>query len=372
MVHLSLRSVKLEPSADAVTAVLAVAQRAQERLPDADAPLAERLFALECAAGAGTAGAPIMERYRSSLRDVDWWLSEDWEPDVPHTVILAQALSASAALDLSTPVGWQDKLADALEVLEKRRSKLSLRHDPALLATVLRGVAATELAAPTWLLDASGSCLDEYAPVGAIAQLVDALYRNNAKAALTAKAVAAAFAGADASDHDAAYARWWLSRRQPGISSHLGPPAVADARLQALAAAEPFNGEVAAMLMEVAFTEAGHLIIGTETEVAGKRSKTDAYTYITRALYRGSFFAALVGLGVLMNLHDIAVSIAPKGKVDLFEHLIVAVCFALLSFCITTTAEAIYKALDKEAPSWTTRFDSLIGLVAALIGAWVG
>lgn len=372
MVHLSLRPVKLEPSADAVTAVLGVGQRAQERLPDADAPLAERLFALECAARAGAAGAPIIERYRSSLRDVDWWLADDWEPDVPHTVILAQALSANAALDLSTPVGWQDKLEGALELLEKRRTKVNLRHDPALLATVLRGVAATELAVPTWLLDASESCLDEYAPVGAIAQLVDALYRNKANAELTSKAVTAAFAGADASDHDAAYARWWLSSRQPGISSHLGPSAVGDARLQAIATAEPFDAEVAAMLMEVAFDEAGQLIIGTATEVAGTRSKTDAYTYITRALYRGSFFASLVALGVLMNLHDIAVAIAPKGKVDLFEHLIVAVCFALLSFCITTTAEGVYKALGKEAPSWTTRFDSLISLIAALIGAWVG
>ena len=110
MVHLSLRPVKLEPSADAVTAVLGVGQRAQERLPDADAPLAERLFALECAARAGAAGAPIIERYRSSLRDVDWWLADDWEPDVPHTVILAQALSANAALDLSTPVAGRTSL----------------------------------------------------------------------------------------------------------------------------------------------------------------------------------------------------------------------------------------------------------------------
>jgi hypothetical protein len=372
MVHLSLQPVKLEPSAMAVTAVLGVGQRAQERLPDADAPLVERLFALECAAGAGAAGAPTAERYRSSLRDVDWGLADDWEPDVPHTVILAQALSASAALDLSTPTEWQQKLSEALEVLQKRSTKLSLRHDPALLATVLRGVAATELAVPTWLLDASESCLDEYSPVGAIVQLADALYRNKTTTALTTKAVTAAFAGADASDHDAAYARWWLSRRQPGISGHLGPSAVADARLQALAAAEPFDGEVAAMLMEVAFGEASQLIIGSETEIAGKRSKADAYTHITRALYRGSFFAALVVLGVLTNLHDIAVAIAPRNKTDLFEHLIVAVCFALLSFCITTTAEAVYKALDKEAPSWTTRFDNLIGLIAALIGAWVG
>ena len=239
------------------------------------------------------------------------------------------------------------------------------------MATVLRGVAATELAVPTWLLDASESCLDEYAPVGAIAQLVDALYRNKANAELTSKAVTAAFAGADASTM-MRRTRWWLSSRQPGISSHLGPSAVGDARLQAIATAEPFDAEVAAMLMEVAFDEAGQLIIGTATEVAGTRSKTDAYTYITRALYRGSFFASLVALGVLMNLHDIAVAIAPKGKVDLFEHLIVAVCFALLSFCITTTAEGVYKALGKEAPSWTTRFDSLISLIAALIGAWVG
>jgi hypothetical protein len=372
MVHLSRRPAKLKPSADAVTAVLGVGQRAQERLPDAEAPLSERLFALECAARAGAAGALIIERYRSSLRDVDWWLADDWEPDVPHTVILAQALSASAALDLSTPVGWQDKLECALEVLEKRRTRVNLRHDPALVAAVLRGVAATELAVPIWLLDASESCLDEYAPVGSIAQLVDALYRNKATAALTSKAVTAAFAGADASDHDAAYARWWLSGRQPGIASHLGPSAVGDARLQAIAGAEPFDREVAAMLMEVAFAEAGELIIGTATEVAGARSKSDAYADITRALYRGSFFASLVALGVLMNLHDIAAGFAPKGKVDLVEHLIVAVCFALLSFCITTTAEGVYKALGKEAPSWTTRFDSLIGLIAALIGAWVG
>lgn len=371
MVHLSLKPAKLQPSSDAVTAVLAVGQRAQERLPDADAPLPDRLFALECAARAGNAGAPITERYRPSLRDVDWWLEEEWEPDVPHTVILAQALSATAALGLSTPAGWQYKLSGALEVLERRRTKFGLGHDPALLAAVLRGLAATELQVPTWLLDASDSCLDEYSPVGAVAELADALYRNAAQSGLAAKAVSAAFAGADASDHDAAYARWWLAVRQPGISSHLGPSALADGRLRALASAEPFEGRVAAMLMEVAFREAGQLIIGTEQEVADSRSKVDAYVRVTRAAYRGLFFAALI-IGALMDLHNIAVALAPNHNIGAYEHAIVGICLALLSYCITGTAEAIYKATGREVPGWTGRFEALIALIAGIIGAWTG
>jgi hypothetical protein len=371
VVHLSLTPTKLQPSSDAVTAVLTVGQRAQERLPGADAPLLDRLFALECAARAGTAGAPIAERYRSSLRDVDWWLEEEWEPDVPHTVVLAQALSATAALGLNAPVGWQDKLSSALDVLEKRRTKFGLGHDPALLAAVLRGVAATELQVPAWVRDACDSCLDEYAPVGAVAELTDALYRNAAQPGLAAKGVSAVFAGADASDHDAAYARWWLSGRQPGISIHLGPSAVGDGRLQALAAAEPFEGRVAAMLMEVAFREAGQLIIGTEKEVADARSKADAYIRITRALYRGLFFAALI-VGVLIDLHHIAVVLAPKRSIGAYERAIVGICLALLSYCITGTAGAIYKATGREVPEWTRRFEALIALIAGIIGAWTG
>lgn len=369
MVH--LRAAKQQPSSDAVAAVLAVGQRAQQRLPDEDAPLADRLFALECGTRAQTAGAATVERYRPALRDVDWWLDEQWEPDVTHTVILAQALSASAALGLTTPIDWRDKLVEALEVLEKRRTKIGLGHDPALLAAVLRGLAASETVAPPWLLQAAEAALDEYAAVEGFAELADALIRVGVSASLVAKAVNAVFGGADATDHDAAYARWWLAGRQPDLRTYLSPSVLADARLQAIASADPFEPKAAAMLMEVAFCQAGALIIGTEQEVADARASVEKQLRINKAVYRGLFFAALV-IGVLLDVHAIARDIAPKGGIRTYRHLIVAVCFALLSYCVTATAESWYEASGKQTPRWTGRFEALIALIAAIVGAWAG
>jgi hypothetical protein len=369
MVHLMLSPAKLEPSEAAVSALLGVGQRAQERLPNEEAPLAEKLFALECAARAGSAASPTVEQYRPTLRDVDWWLNDHWEADVPHVVVLAQAFSATSSLDLAAPAIWREKLEEGLDALAPRHTKFGIDNDPALLAAVLRGMAAADMEAPGWLMDAADKSLDEYAPVEAAAELTEALCRHSAPGPLVAKAVSAAFSGADASDHDGAYARWWLYGRTPAISKHVPPAAIQDARLQAIAAAQPFEAKAAAMLTEVALREAGQLIIGTPGEIAGARSSADTYMLVTRALYRALFFAALI-LAVLLDLHNIARAVAPKGSVGPYEHLIVAASFALLSYCITGTAEACYRATGHDAPRWTRRFETVVALIAGIIGAW--
>lgn len=72
------RALRPSPNSEGEAVVLAVVQRAQERLPGPDAPLLDRLFALECAARGGRAVAPTVERYRDALREAEWWLDDNW------------------------------------------------------------------------------------------------------------------------------------------------------------------------------------------------------------------------------------------------------------------------------------------------------
>ena len=67
----------LRPSPEAEAAVLPVVRDALERLPGRNAPLLDRLFALECAARDGTAVAPAAERYRAALREAEWTSGTD-------------------------------------------------------------------------------------------------------------------------------------------------------------------------------------------------------------------------------------------------------------------------------------------------------
>jgi hypothetical protein len=264
----------LQPSPSAEATVLGVVQRAQDRLPEQDASLADRLFVLECAARGGRAVQPTIERYRPALREAEWWLDETWEPDVPHAAVVAQGLSAARALDVDPPSDWAELLGKAIAALELRRQgRFGIGGDPALLAAVLRGLAAAEMSAPDWLLTDAAAVLNERRSSEATAELAEALARHRSGQPLVASAVSAAFRADAWTDADAPYARWWLASRRKEVDRQLSVRTIDDARLQALAAADPVNTKAAAMVLEAAARASGELIITSAANLSAERSR---------------------------------------------------------------------------------------------------
>lgn len=361
-----------EPAGQAV--VLALVQRAQQRLPDADAPLLDRLFALECAARGGRAVAPTVERYRDALREAEWFLDDEWEPDVPHAAIVGQALSAAHALNRDPPSTWRDLLGDALAALERRRgARFGLGGDPALLAAVLRGLDAAEMTPPEWLLTNAASLLEERRSAEVTAELADALARHRNGRPLLANAVAATFKSSDWDETDAPYARWWLASRREDIDGHLASPAVADAKLQALAAADPVHGKAAAMVMEAAARAANELVIVTTTSLTADWSREDRRVRVLTAIYRGLLGAVVLVLG-LINLHDLAHAVADAAGVA-NEHAVRQVLAGLLGaglgLCVSGTAQAIARAYGAAPPEWARHVEVLAIVAAGLAAALV-
>jgi hypothetical protein len=364
----------LRPSPQAEAAVLAVVQRAQERLPDRDAPLLERLFALECAARGGRAVAPAVERYREALREAEWWIDETWEPDVPHTAVLGQGLSAAKALDRQPPSNWPALLTEALEALERRRqTRFGIGGDPALLAAVLRGLEAADMSAPEWLLAAAAGVLEERRSAEATAELADALARHPSGQALVSSAVSAAFRGDDWADADAPYARWWLASRRKEVDHHLSTRAIDDARLQALVAADPLDGKAAAMVLEAASQAAGQLVITSTDTLSAERSRQDRRVRVALAAYRGAFLAGLLVLG-LVFLHDLAHALASAANATNehpFRQALAGAFAAALAFTLTETTASAARVHGREQPRWAKAVEVVGTVVAGVIAAAV-
>ncbi len=375
----------LQPSPDAEAAVLAVVQRAQERLPDRDAPLLARLFALECAARGGRAVAPTVERYRDALREAEWWLDETWEPDVPHAAVLGQALSASKALNRTAPSDWPRLLSEVLEALEARgKTRFGIGGDPSLLAAVLRGLDAADMNAPEWLLTSAAGVLGERRSAEATAELADALASHPSGQALVASAVSAAFRGDDWTDGDAPYARWWLASRRKEVDRHLSTRAIDDARLQALVAADPVDGKAAAMVLETAAQAAGHLVIATTEALSAERSREDRRVHVSRALYRGGLFSLAASVG-LFNLHWLghqAAAVVGAGAASAgaaggapgehpFRQVIAGLLVTFLGLCISGAIKAISSQYGKRAPEWARGVEVLATVAAGIIAALV-
>jgi hypothetical protein len=359
----------LKPSSGAEAAVLAVVQRAQEQLPDRDAPLADRLFALECAARGGRAVAATVERYRGVLREAAWWLEDNWELDVPHAVVVAQALSAADALEQEPPHNWPGLLAEAVSALEQRQTRYGLGGDPALLAAVLRGLAATAANPPDWLLAAASDALDRRGSAEAVAELAEALGRHRSAKQLAPRAISAVFTGAESSDQDAAYARWWLAGRRGDVDQHMNVRAVEDSRLQALTAADPSDAKAAAMVMEAAARAAGQLVITTPESLNVERGRQQRQVLISRAAYRGAFFAVIL-IAVLLNLHHIAHALAPSATDEhTYRQCVAGVACAGLGFCISGSTNAIARALGKDPPEWSRYLEVSATVIAGIVGA---
>lgn len=364
----------LRPSPEAEAAVLAVVQRAQERLPDRDAPLLDRLFALECAARGGRAVAPTVERYRDALREAEWWLEETWEPDVPHAAVVGQALSAASALDRQAPATWAERLTEALIALERRQAaRFGVGGDPALLAAVLRGLDAAGLNAPEWLLSAAADVLKEHRSAEATAELADALARHSSGKVLISNAVTAAFHAEEWSDADAPYARWWLASRQRDMAHHLSTQAVDDARLQALAAADPVDGKAAAMVLEAGARAAGQLVIASTDTISAARSRHERHREVAVAGYRGAFITLVLVLGLLHvdSVANVFASAVSASNVHAFRQVLTGALVAALCSTVVRNTSAAVRACDREPPGWLTVVELVGSVVAGIVAAAV-
>jgi hypothetical protein len=354
--------------------VLAVIQRAQERLPHPDAPLLDRLFALECAARGGRAVAPAIERYRDALREAEWFLDDNWEPDVPHAAIVGQALSAARALDRDPPSTWRSLLIDALAALDRRHgARFGLGGDPSLLAAVLRGLDAVELEPPEWLLTNALNVLEERRSAEAIAELAEALARHCNGRPLVSRAVAAAFKADGSGDRDAPYARWWLASRREDIDDHVTSRAVEDARLQSLSAADPVDAKAAAMVMEAAARAVGELLIVTPAALSADRSREDRRVRVSRALYRGLLFGGMLVLGLveLRELARVVAEMVSAGSEQPFRQVLAGLFTAGLGLCLSGTAKAVARSYGKHPPEWARQVEVLATTAAGVIAALV-
>jgi len=364
----------LQPSPDAQATVLGVVQRAQERLPERDASLADRLFALECAARGGRAVAPTVERYRPALREAEWWLDETWEADVPHAAVVGQALSAANALDVDPPSNWAGLLDEAVTALESRRQgRFGIGGDPSLLAAVLRGLDAVQMGAPEWLLTDATAVLGERRSSEATAELADALARHRSGQPLVANAVAAAFRADEWTDADAPYARWWLASRRKEVDHQLSARAIDDARLQALAAADPINAKAAAMVLEAAARASGELIITSAASLSADRSREDKRLRAKLAAYRGAFLS-LIWVAGLVSAHRVGHAIASvfgASSEHTYRQATVGILIALLVFTVAESIGAVAEAYGHKQPRWATAIEYAGAAAAGIIGAAV-
>lgn len=217
--------------------VVDLLRAAQRVLPLADLPLAERLFALECAYRAGPSGRPLVVELGPSLREAEHRVETDWEQDVPHLPELAQATSAVLAGGGEVPETWTRRLDDAARSLSKRKGRFGLRV-PRLIAPVLRGLAAAGCSVPPRLLaDVAAAVTRNEDPAG-LAELAEALVRLPGERDLATRTAITAFADTDGGGPEGAIARWWLAERWRDLTTGslpVSPNLQAQARLVALA-----------------------------------------------------------------------------------------------------------------------------------------
>ena len=224
-----------------------------------------------------------------------------------------------------------------------------------MLAAVLRGFDAANMRPAAWLITACAELLEANRSPAAKAELAEALARHRTGEDLVSSAVSAAFHGRGFEQPDAAYARWWLASRRCEADRHVSAGAVEDARLQALAAADPSDGKPAAMMMEAAARAAGELVIASHKAVSSVRSPQDRSVRVYRAIYRGLFLGGLMVLG-LFNLSDLghaAANLVGASKEKPFRQVIAFLLTAGAVACVSGAAKAIARTHGRQAPEWT-------------------
>ena len=283
-------------------APLTIYRAAIATLPGRDEPLIDRLFALECLTNAGRNARPERDKLLSTRRSAEDYIDEGWEPDIPHLNVLGQALSATAALDDDPPPSWIARLDEGLVEQKKRQSRFRLDSDPIVLASVIRGLGATNSRIPGWLSEGVRGYLERSPTALVMAELADALarHRSTDAAQLTRQAVEIVFSERHSGDAGVAIARWWIAGRLNGLL----PDIVTDekigcARAQALTESAPAKPRATAMLAEVTGRDLENLVLMTETEVEQEKLKARGRAADENYFWRTAIPTALVVLAIV-------------------------------------------------------------------------
>jgi hypothetical protein len=188
-----------------------------------------------------------------------------------------------------------------------------------------------------------------------------------------ANAVAAAFRANKWTDADAPYARWWLASRRKEVDHQLGARAIDDARLQALAAADPLNGKAAAMVLEAAARASGDLIITSAATLGADRSRQDRRMQAKLAGYRGAFLSMIwvAGLVFAHRLAHSAASVVSASSAHPYRQTLVGILIALLAFTVAESCGAVAKAYGRDQPRWATAIEFAGAAAAGIIAAAV-
>jgi hypothetical protein len=352
---------------EGLEAPLVAYRAAAAALPGRDAPLIDRLFALECLAHAGREAKPTRERLLPARRTVEDYISDEWEPDVPHVNVLAQALATVAALDQDAPTAWPTLLDEALATLEPRRGRLGLASAPSVLASVIRGLAATDRPIPNWLLDAVRAYFESSPDAVTAAEFADALRRHRNAAALAHQAAEIVFSERHASDRGVAIARWWLAERMKGeLDDVASADKIASARAQALVDDAGDHPRLGPMLAEVAARAIGSLVLLPETELerirdrAIGRALVETYAWRTITVIGGLVIAGVYATTWLAWLGvDHPTSKALSG--------VVAGLAAVAAYVVIVALESALTRLGRQIPAWLNQAQIVVPILVAAI-----
>lgn len=296
-------------------------------------------------------------------RATEDYLDASWEPDVPHANVLAQALSTIAALDDDPPSSWVTMLDETLVALEKRQARHGVTTTPLVLAGVIRGLTASGLAVPTWLLDAVRAYFEAGPTAAATAELAEALSRHRSGAQLAQQATEIVFSERHAGDPGAAVARWWLADRLKGsIELTAGAEKIPLARAQAIVAPAPSDPRLAAMLAEVSGRATESLVLLPESELELLRARSKGGALIENYAWRTIFASVPIVLALvyLKPMLGWLGNEAPSARTLTG----LATLLTLAVSCVVVTAIwATLKRLDRDP--------GLFGLLASLVFAVV-
>jgi hypothetical protein len=269
-------------------------RKAAEALPGRDAPLVDRLFALECLGRAGREALSTKNQLLPARRTAENYIYGEWESDVPHANVLGQTLATIDALDDDPPSSWPDLLEETLQELEPRQARHGITTTPLVLVSVIRGLSTIHRPVPRWLLDAARSYFERGPTAVIAAELAEALHRHRdtEAAALAKQAAEVVFSERHANEPGAAIARWWLAERWDGNDGPVASPdAIASARIQAVMSPMPTDPRLAAMLAEVSGRSAESLVLMPKTELELFRDRAKGHSVIENYGWRSLFLA---------------------------------------------------------------------------------
>jgi hypothetical protein len=347
-----------------------VFRAAAESLPAPDDPLLDRLFALECLLRGGRQARTAAHSLLAVRREAEWHLDQEWEPDVPHLAALGQAISTFDAAGEDPPGAWPPRLAQTAAELATRPARFGLASSPALLACVLRGLAAADLAPPPAMLDAASAYLAAAPDPVVSAQLAEALARHRTASDLARHALLVTFTS-PASTHASAVARWWLAERWLALRDEPAPVAqddIEDARTQALCSPPTSDAPIPAMLAEVAAHSIGRLVIVSAAALGRAQEAAGVRTIIENLVWRVLFIVGIAA-AILANLSVVLGWLLPGTGVPPKEALQAAA--GLITVTVGATAAVLlrltYRKLGRQEPPYLELLTGAIAAVGTLL-----